>query len=128
MKKYLKLVKLLKEYEEWKVGKYWLWNYIWQLDKDLWIIFAKRFPGMDLITEDESRAIIISKGYNFIKWLVDNDRIDFEKDKYWIILYENWVQKFLKSEEEILMELSIQESPIEYLISILKKNDRKLNK
>lgn len=120
MKKYLKLVKLLKEYEEWKVGKYWLWNYIWQLDKDLWIIFAKRFPGMDLITEDESRAIIISKGYNFIKWLVDNDRIDFEKDKYWIILYENWVQKFLKSEEEILMELSIQEDPISFLISILR--------
>lgn len=114
MKKLLKLVRLLKEYEEWKVEKYWIWNYIWLLDKDLWIIFADRFPDRVYISQDESRAIIISKGYNFIKWLVDNDKIDLLKLDNRIALLD------FNKVDRVLMALSIQESPIEYLISILR--------
>ena len=119
-----KLKNILNEYEDYKEKKFWRRNYIW-------VCYWKENPRIsadraewnwanDCLFEDESRAIIISKGYNFIKWLVDNDKISFEKDKYWMILYENWVQKFLKSEEEILIELSIQDNPIEFLCSVLK--------
>jgi len=119
-----KLKNILNEYEDYKEEKFWKRDY-------KWICYWKENPRIsadrtewnwanDCLFEDESRAIIISKGYNFIKWLVDNDKISFEKDKYWMILYENWVQKFLKSEEEILIELSIQDNPIEFLCSVLK--------
>lgn len=66
------------------------------------------------------KLMIISKEYWFIKRLVDNDKIDYEKDRYWMNFYENWNQKFLSSEDEIIMELSIQDNPIEFLISVLK--------
>ena len=60
---------------------------------------------------------LISKEYWFIKWLVDNDKIDFDKlednsDWYFIDLSDNYL--------EILALLSIQDNPIEFLISILK--------
>lgn len=59
---------------------------------------------------------IISKNFWFIKWLVDNDKIDLDKlEKK--VLKENLIRKF---DEWLLMLLSIQEKPIDFLISILK--------
>ena len=53
---------------------------------------------------------IISKKFGFIKRLVDNDKIDPSKiEIHWFSFYES-----------VLMELSIQDNPIEFLISILK--------
>ena len=56
-------------------------------------------------------CIIISKSFWFIKWLVENDKIDLEKFPQ-IMEYSDL--------ESLLMYLSIQDKPIEYLLSILK--------
>ena len=62
---------------------------------------------------------IISKKFWFIKWLVEKEKIDFEK------LY-NEVSDFCEglvpypADTCSLMLLSIQDEPIEFLISILK--------
>ena len=72
-----------------------------------------------------SELLCISKGYEFIQRLVENDKID----KYKVIeLEHNWIRPFkldnlyweIKLEERLLMLLSIQDEPISFLISILK--------
>ena len=94
-----KLIKLIDEYElKWRNWKGWSWI---ESDKD---VFLKQ-------------ENIIWKRYWFIKWLVENDKIDFDKlednsDWYFIDLSDNYL--------EILALLSIQDNPIEFLISILK--------
>lgn len=67
---------------------------------------------------------LICKRYWFIKWLVEHDKIDTD------IVYRMWflcktydkdeVWEYFEPYEEILMLLSIQENPIEFLVSILK--------
>lgn len=62
----------------------------------------------------------------FIKWLVDNDKIDRDKiieNSDFMPIFSDELWDFLQQpteEQELLMLLSIQESPIEFLISILK--------
>ena len=105
-----KLVKLLNEYGE--IRKYnnvgiveWVehtkWNLYWKYWENTW-----------------SYMVVISKEYGFIKWLVDNDKIDKDivrkKAKYLVLT--NW----LKYYEWLIMELSIQDNPIEFLCEILK--------
>ena len=67
-------------------------------------------------------SIIISKKFWFIKWLVENDKIDH--DHYWnyalVGEWENGSYFQLRAVETILMLLSIQDNPIEFLISVLK--------
>jgi hypothetical protein len=68
---------------------------------------------------------IISKHYGFIKRLVDNDKIDYEKvDKSWNdemsfvdFKLDNIMEIRIKV---VLMLLAIQDKPIKFLISILK--------
>ena len=55
--------------------------------------------------------VALSKEYGFIKWLVDNDKIDLNEYPQ-IREYSDY--------ESLLMYLSIQDEPIEFLISILK--------
>ena len=69
-------------------------------------------------------TVLISKNFWFIKWLVDNDKIDLDKVK------EIWIKHNGRMDvdglyrfsvyERILMLLSIQDNPIEFLISILR--------
>ena len=73
-------------------------------------------------------CIIISKSFWFIKWLVENDKIDLEivKEKIWIpcfVWYTEWEISCVNDKEDyeqLLMLLSIQDEPIEFLVSILK--------
>ena len=62
--------------------------------------------------------VIISKKYWFIKWLVENEKIEWNnKDiaiKEWIL----W--KSIDNYHSLLMALAIQDEPINFLISILK--------
>ena len=59
---------------------------------------------------------VISKKFWFIKWLVENDKIDLDKlEKK--VLKENLIRKF---DEWLLMLLSISDTPIEDLVSYLK--------
>lgn len=100
-----KLLELLNEYWE-----YDLVEHNWEICKwdtnDEWEI--------NIYTDYTNN--IISKKYWFIKRLVDNDKID--KEKVWknespdIFDYSFY--------EVVLMILSIQDNPIEFLISILR--------
>lgn len=74
--------------------------------------------------------IVISKKFWFIKWLVDNDKIDRDKSKIItakteIVLGMNFTDVFVITKrywlyEQLLMLLAIQDEPINFLISILK--------
>ncbi len=62
---------------------------------------------------------VISKEWGFIKWLVENDKIDISKledNNDYLVMKENWANTY----KALLMLLSIQDKPIEFLISILK--------
>ena len=107
-----KLIELVYYYNfEVKTFEVWIWlpnsdtdYYWWTIDKEKEI--------------RKYKLMIISKEYWFIKWLVDNDKIDFEKleklHKFNDILYLRTAYYGL------LMLLSIQDNPIEFLCSVLK--------
>ncbi len=62
---------------------------------------------------------ICSKSFWFIKWLVENDKIDIEEvekiNQTWNVYIRFWWDY-----EKVLMILAIQDEPINFLISILK--------
>ena len=95
-----KLIELLNEYQ------YWMFVY----EDDL--LLLRIWSNVKVWGE----TFVISKKFWFIKWLVENDKIDrdkvddkFERPFYW---YTNY--------EIVLMLLSISSSPIEDLILYLK--------
>lgn len=113
-----KLIELLNEYK---------WKEEWTIECDV--------PHNDWYSEyayEHEELIIISKQYWFIKWLVENEKIEWEKvyenlKDYEVEIRIRAVKKLeLSSEEkslwylELLMLLSIQDNPIEFLVSILK--------
>ncbi len=68
-----------------------------------------------------SELLCISKGYLFIQWLVDNDKIKFNENEYKKSIEElNGECRPFEEYELLLMALSIQDNPIEFLISVLK--------
>ena len=97
-----KLQELLKEY---------------QLSKWEWVRLA--WPDVEVNDKEELvlEATLISKKYGFIKWLVENEKIDLEIALIWL---ESNDRTSYTETEELLMLLSIQENPIEFLVSILK--------
>lgn len=112
MKEIWKLIELLNEFEEYNKNcefdevynyyPYRVW-YEWDFETDL--------------TENcMNITFIMSKTFWFIKWLVENDKIDFKKLTVNYIYHDDeW-----SWEKELLMQLAIQEKPIEFLVSILK--------
>ena len=63
-----------------------------------------------------AQTYIISLKGGFIKWLVENDKIDIDKlEKK--VLKENLIRKF---DEWLLMLLAIQDEPIRFLCEIIK--------
>ena len=64
----------------------------------------------------EMWVYVISKQFWFIKWLVENEKIDFDSDIEFYFLQREQHTKV----ESLLMLLSIQDNPIEFLCSILK--------
>ena len=108
-----KLIELLNEY----------WNdYYWHNYKRYFVPNHICWEWCD--NSECSELLIISEKYWFIKWLVENNKI--RKDIYRPIPfkikieYEDGVRYIEKLEDRILMELSIQDNPIEFLIGILK--------
>ena len=63
---------------------------------------------------------IISKKFWFIKWLVENDKIDLMKLKKWIEDNKFYCAKWGKITNMLLMLLSISDTPIEDLLLYLK--------
>ena len=122
-----KLIELINEYEvekeksertdvdsyvefEWGYTDY---NWLTRWDKtDQW--------EWDNLYWDTAVAYLISSSYWFIKRLVENDKIDLMKLKKWIEDNKFYCAKWGKITNMLLMLLSIQDNPIEFLISILK--------
>lgn len=116
-----KLIELLNEFEIEKPAR----DYTWRIEKQnetrlCWTEYTWAY-----IDDEEAERIIISKKYKFIEWLVQNDKID----KYKVIeLEHNWIRPFkldnlyweIKLEERLLMLLSIQDTPIDFLTKIIK--------
>lgn len=75
---------------------------------------------------DLNYEIVISKKFWFIKWLVENDKINIEKllniqNEYFRL--QVWNDNYNSENyfvDGLLMLLAIQDEPIEFLISILK--------
>lgn len=80
-----------------------------------------------------SELVVCSDYYWFIKWLVDNDKIDIKKliikgemRSWWDFENKKWDEEVWEEiwnkyfSELTLMLLSIQDNPIEFLCSILK--------
>ena len=99
-----KFIELLNEYEIWK----------WKNGLDI----RQQYAEHNFKYNKWLCNIVISKKYKFIKRLVENDKINRDKvekenaDYYFIEMFDN--------DEIMLMLLSIQDNPIDFLISILK--------
>ena len=113
-----KLIELLNEYD--KINEYinkWFRNEYWRLDREFgWA------------TVESSCLKVISKDYGFIKRLVDNDKIDLDIipnkiKEIWIPMLLEWKIEYGFDSSDyywVLMLLSIQSEPLQFLISILK--------
>jgi len=111
MKEIWKLIELLNEYNC-NVLK---WADTWKLKDSIDNPWTK-YISLSSVWAWKIYLWIISREYWFIKWLVENDKIDTDKlEKK--VLKENLIRKF---DEWLLMLLSISSSPIEDLISYLK--------
>jgi len=113
-----KLIELLNEYEKSSYEKDTNWVYEW----DEWEyyepnnrIIKGNWENEEVLTQYE----LCSKQFWFIKWLVENDKIEFNNDKM-MIPYNEEYKLYVVSYEHLLMLLSIQDNPIEFLIGILK--------
>lgn len=112
-----KLIELLNEYEVEKNPKTeykWFSSYY----KPLCYWFKVPFQWWHDNWEDYSEEIATSKQYWFIKWLVRGNKIDLENEELVSLMSELW--EFKQYEKCLLMLLSIQDNPIDFLISILK--------
>lgn len=71
--------------------------------------------------ENIPEYVVISKEFWFIKWLVDNNKIDVQWAKN--LLYESEIFNplpYTDLSERLIMYLAIQDEPITLLISVLK--------
>lgn len=106
-----KLIDLLNEYEKEKC---------WRLED--WKLHNTYYCDYDQ-KDEENR--VISKNFWFIKWLVDNDKIDRDKNVLAFEFSSGYTYDGENYEDHIkecklLMLLAIQSEPLKFLISILK--------
>jgi len=107
------LLKLLNEFE--KERKSWFtWRSIDSYDNCVYGV------DCDWETEITMYSDLYSKYYGFIKWLVDNDKIDLLKLTCMNPRYTEIIDSDFFWDDIIIMILSIQDNSIEFLISILK--------
>ena len=116
MKEIWKLIELLNEYEkswlnEFELEKYEEWWYC----KWNWRIFRGNWENGNELTPYE----LYSKQYWFIKWLVENDKINRPK---FFDAVSDYCEELVPypANETLLMLLSISDTPIEDLLLYLK--------
>lgn len=106
-----KLIELLNEYET----------------PQSWIVFKSyddydwTFYWVDCDGETEiawSDSYICSKKFWFIKWLVENEKIDLDNEDLISLMSELWERR--NPVKCLLMLLSIQDEPIRFLCEMLK--------
>lgn len=116
-----KLVELLNRFEKEKIiGEWWSVdeddNYFWRSIENWKIVNRDYDPDAHLFMNE----YIISKKFEFIKWLFDKDKIDWSKfHKYSFYKKDNKFIQYYDC-ESLSMALSISDTPIEDLISYLK--------
>jgi len=98
-----KLLQLLNEY--WKGSSFQFTGY----DREL-SVFNTNLKAASITSIPEET--IISKKFWFIQWLIDNNKT--KEIEYWL-----WYT-FYSESDNLIRLLSIQDEPIEFLISILK--------
>ena len=103
------------------------WENLWKIENWIWLNCPdKQKIVCEYINDDDQDVIhsyIISKKFWFIKWLVDNDKIDrykFEVEYMDKQTLEDVYIAWAKQNELLIMILAISDTPIEFLISILK--------
>ena len=108
-----KLIKLLNEYAHTDFVEYKDWCFNEKFMWEAWMWY--------------SDVEVISKDFWFIKRLVDSNKIDFDKVmKLWIpcfVQYDKWEIISVHDvdlDRQLIMLLSIQDSPIEFLVDCLK--------
>lgn len=108
-----KLIELLNEYEKHNVVNWY------ERSNDEWVLTCRYIKENFLYYCEEATTIAISKYYGFIKWLVENNKIDTRNLPPIKINYDS--PRYIQDDEEILlMLLSISNSPIKDLILYLK--------
>ena len=83
----------------------------------------RKEKGERNLNEFEASQTLDSLNYLrlFIKWLVDNDKIDVESYCRITSVERKWEKDVYRDEvDSLIMLLAIQDKPIEFLISILK--------
>jgi hypothetical protein len=113
-----KLGELLREYSYKNHDYHWALYVSWKVE------WSVAWTDHD-ISNEEMWMVIKSKEYWFIKWLVENDKIDRDEiiinSDFMPIAFDRKWEKYEWSEEkQLLMLLSISDTPIEDLISYLK--------
>lgn len=122
-----KLIELANQYEIEKEKAEWV-------NVDAYVLFKWDYNNNWLARYDETDrwewdnlywdtavAYLISKSFWFIKWLVENDKIDF--DGIQNVFYRNKRYKEYRDYsdyESLLMLLAIQDEPIRFLCEMLK--------
>ena len=118
-----KLIELFKQHkrETWTSYEYILFR-----DNDAWLQARciDNWKEIYIVRQAE----ILSKKMGFIQRLVKNDKIDFDKipnkiEEIWIPMLWEWKIKYWFDSSDyywLLMLLSIQDSPIDFLCSVLK--------
>ena len=105
-----KLINLLQEFY-WENRKF---------SEENWILTMTNW--VENLSGAYAQTYIISKQGWFIQWLVENEKIDTTNlQDYWD-RWEMWIWVFnnMYKSDLIILTLSIQDNPIEFLVSILK--------
>lgn len=117
-----KLLKLLKQYWRRTFNDETLLRIYYEEKTDCFCWMYQPRPGMKLEQGQMLETpVVFSKSFGFIKWLVENNKIDFGK----LIMIKDEEQKAIvdidnSRDNTLLMLLAIQDKPIEFLISVLK--------
>jgi hypothetical protein len=111
MKEIWKLIELLNEYGNEKNS-----DLYYKFELKNWELYCYDDVTDVLWTMQDEAMVICSKKFWFIKWLVDNDKIDKGEipqiDGSYYNLYDDC--------DNLLMNLSIQDEPIRFLCEIIK--------
>ena len=117
-----KLIELFKEY----VDNHWTDTK--DIEKEYWVI--DDWQWFLYWTREYLYEVIVSKKFWFIKWLVENDKIDFRKadadiSKDIVLWGEPDFADFMvfrrfADDEKVIMLLSISDTPIDFLCGIIK--------
>jgi hypothetical protein len=92
----------------------------WATEREIEVV------DIEKVEEDELEKNLnkLSELKPFIKWLVENDKIDLDKTWYKKADFQevwNWDWRTVRWYEMLLMLLAIQDEPIQFLIKILKQ-------